>query len=57
MMMDILSTNRDEVLRAVDVYMAQLQRLADLVSQVETDEVQLRAALEFIRSTRKEQYP
>jgi prephenate dehydrogenase len=57
MMMDILSTNRDEVLRAVNVYISQLQRLADLVAQVEEDEPALRAALEYIRATRKEHYP
>ena len=57
MMTDILSTNREEVLRAVDVYIEQLQRLADLVAQGEAGEPALRSALEYIRATRKEHYP
>lgn len=57
MMVDILSTNRDEVLRAVEVYIAQLQRLADLVAQGNAGESALRDALEYIRTTRKEHYP
>lgn len=57
MMVDILSTNREEVLRAVKVYMAQLQRLTDLVSQGDVGESMLRDALEYIRTTRKEHYP
>jgi prephenate dehydrogenase len=57
MMVDILSTNRDEVLRAVDVYISQLRHLADLVAQGDAGESTLRDALEYIRATRKEHYP
>jgi prephenate dehydrogenase len=57
MMVDILSTNREEVLRAVDVYIERLQLLADLVALGDAGESKLRDALTYIRTTRKEQYP
>ena len=57
MMVDILSTNREHVLRAVDVYIEQLRRLSDLVAQGEEGESELREALQYIRTTRKEHYP
>ena len=57
MMVDILSTNRDLVLRAVDVYIEQLQHLADLVAQGSRGESALREALQYIQTTRKEHYP
>ncbi len=57
MMVDILSTNRDKVLKAVDVYIEQLRYLADLVAQGEEGESALREALQYIQATRKEHYP
>jgi len=57
MMVDILLTNRDEVLRVVDAYIEQLRYLADLVAQGEEGESALREALQYIRATRKEMYP
>ncbi len=57
MMVDILLTNRDEVLRVVDAYIEQLRHLADLVAQGEEGESALREALQYIRATRKEMYP
>lgn len=57
MMVDILSTNRDAVLHAVDVYIGRLRHLADLVAQGEEGESALREALQYIRATRKEMYP
>lgn len=56
MMLDILATNRDEVLRAVDVYVAQLRHLQELISRGEEGESALRDALKYIQSTRKEHY-
>ncbi len=54
-MMDILLTNRAEVLKAVGVYQEQLQRLADLLQA--GDEEGLRARLTAIRQTRIEMFP
>jgi prephenate dehydrogenase len=55
MMIDILLTNRDEVLKALDTYQ---QRLSELVHLVETgDEDRMRAMLSTIRETRREMYP
>jgi prephenate dehydrogenase len=55
MMIDILLTNRDEVLKASDTYQ---QRLSELVHLVETgDEDRMRAMLSTIRETRREMYP
>jgi prephenate dehydrogenase len=55
MMIDILLTNRDEVLKALDTYQ---QRLGELVHLVETaDEDRMRAVLSTIRETRREMYP
>jgi prephenate dehydrogenase len=56
MMVDILTTNREEVLRAVNVYIEQLQHLKDLVAAGEEGEPALREALQYIRDTRKEHY-
>ncbi len=55
MMTDILLTNQEEVLKAVDVFQGQIRRLAQLVE--DEDEEQLRAALEAIRQERLRMYP
>lgn len=55
MMMDILLTNRAEVLKAVSAYQEQLQGLADLLRA--GDEEALRARLNAIRQTRIEMFP
>lgn len=55
MMMDILLTNRAEVLKAVGAYQEQLQGLADLLRA--GDEEALRARLNAIRQTRIEMFP
>ena len=55
MMVDILLTNQQEVAKATQVCMAQLQRLADLVA--EGDEDTLRTTLSVIRDKRKEMFP
>ncbi len=55
MMMDILLTNREEVLKAVGVYQAQLAGLAR--SLEEGDEGRLRDALSTIRQKRMEMFP
>ena len=55
MMVDILLTNRREVLKAVDVYQAQLGALARLVET--GDEGDLRAALGGIRAERMRMFP
>ena len=55
MMIDILLTNRDEVLKALDTYR---HRLGELIHLVETaDEDRMRAVLSTIRETRREMYP
>jgi prephenate dehydrogenase len=55
MMVDILLTNRRQVLEALDVCVAQLQDLARLVD--EGDESPLRARLSTLREKRKEMFP
>jgi prephenate dehydrogenase len=55
MMLDILMTNRKDVLTAVDTCQAQLQALARLLEA--GDEDRLRAALSAIRATRLEMFP
>jgi prephenate dehydrogenase len=55
MMLDILLTNREEVLKAVSVYQAQL---AGLARMLETgDEARLQETLGTIRETRREMFP
>lgn len=56
MMLDILATNRDEVLQAVDTYIAQLRHLQALIAQGERGEHALRNALRYIQTTRKDHY-
>jgi prephenate dehydrogenase len=55
MMLDILMTNREKVLKAVGTCQAQLQALARLLEA--GDEDKLRAALSAIRATRLEMFP
>jgi prephenate dehydrogenase len=55
MMLDILMTNREEVIRAVATCQEQLDRLASLVGN--GDEGALRDALSAIRETRLEMFP
>jgi prephenate dehydrogenase len=55
MMLDILQTNREEVLRAVGAFRVQLDRLAGLLAA--GDEDGLRRALEATRRQRKEMFP
>ena len=55
MMVDILMTNRDEVLRAMYVYRAQLRDLARLVEA--GDEENLRSVLSDIRAERMRMFP
>ena len=55
MMVDILMTNRDNVGKAMDACMSQMQRLAHLVA--EGDEEALRATLSDIREKRREMFP
>lgn len=55
MMVDILMTNREEVVKAARICGEQLADLADLVAR--GDEDRLRERLVDIRSTRKEHYP
>jgi prephenate dehydrogenase len=55
MMTDILLTNRDEVLQAVDIFQEQIRRLSRLVESGE--ESAIRAALEQIRQERLRMYP
>jgi prephenate dehydrogenase len=55
MMLDILLTNRQEVLDAVQAYQAQLQTLASLLQN--GDEQALSLALDTIRDKRKEMFP
>jgi prephenate dehydrogenase len=55
MMTDILLTNREEVLKALDTYQ---EHLRDLIHLVETaDEEKMRQVLGVIRETRREMYP
>jgi prephenate dehydrogenase len=55
MMLDILMTNRDEVVKAARIYQAYFAELTSLVEA--GDETALRARLSDIRDTRKEMYP
>jgi prephenate dehydrogenase len=55
MMVDILLTNRDQVVRAAQVCMSQLQKLRDLVA--EGNEDRLKTTLSAIRETRREMFP
>lgn len=55
MMVDILMTNREEVVKAARICGEQLADLADLVAR--GDEDTLREKLVYIRTTRKEHYP
>ena len=55
MMLDILLTNRGEILEALNTYRANVRRLAQLVASGE--EQDLRQALTTIRTLRREMYP
>jgi len=55
MMMDILLTNREDVLKALDTYQTQLRNLTRLVEA--GDEEEMRAMLSTIRAKRKEMFP
>jgi prephenate dehydrogenase len=55
MMLDILMTNRDEILKAARLCADKLDYLIRLVE--EGDETRLKSELSHIRSTRKEMYP
>ena len=55
MMLDILLTNQEEVLSAVDTFQAQLRDLAHLVASA--DEGALRSQLSRIREERRRMYP
>ena len=55
MMLDILLTNRREVLRALDAFRTQLRELAHLVET--TDEENLRETLSTVRGKRREMVP
>jgi prephenate dehydrogenase len=55
MMTDILLTNRDEVLRAVDMFQQQIRRLAQLVESADAEE--MRDTLDEIRQERLRMYP
>jgi len=54
MMLDILLTNREEVLEALNTYRAHARRLAQLIASGEEDD--LRQALTTIRKLRREMY-
>ena len=55
MMMDILTTNRDRILSAVDVYQEQLAQLKQQLAS--HNDRGLQEGLEHIRATRKEMFP
>jgi len=55
MMVDILLTNREEVLKALDVCLGQMNDLRHLVET--GNELQLRTQLSAIRETRRRMYP
>jgi prephenate dehydrogenase len=55
MMLDILLTNREEILKALHNYQAQLQSLTRLLENDHEEE--LRTALHVIREKRKEMFP
>jgi prephenate dehydrogenase len=55
MMVDILLTNRDKVVQAMDVCVSQMRRFAHLVEEGNEDE--LRETLSAIRDKRREMFP
>jgi prephenate dehydrogenase len=55
MMMDILLTNREQILKALETYSTQLHTLAQLLK--EGDEEELNDVLSNIRKTRKKMFP
>lgn len=55
MMTDILLTNREEILKALDVFQQQIMRLAEVVEGA--DEERIRNTLERIRQERLRMYP
>ena len=55
MMVDILMTNQEEVVKAARVCQTKLEQLVSLVEA--GDEDGLREALSYIRETRREMYP
>jgi prephenate dehydrogenase len=55
MMLDILLTNREEVLKALDFYQTQLHDLARLVESGDEDD--MRIILSAIRERRLEMFP
>jgi prephenate dehydrogenase len=55
MMVDILLTNREQVVKATEVCISQLRKLQSLVAERHEDE--LRATLSVIRETRREMFP
>ena len=55
MMMDILLTNREEVLKALDTYQAKLSDLTRLVAS--SDEEEMRAVLSAVRDERMRMFP
>jgi prephenate dehydrogenase len=55
MMLDILLTNRQEILKALKAYQEQLSTLARLLEAADEDE--MRQALTRVRDTRKEMFP
>jgi prephenate dehydrogenase len=55
MMTDILLTNREEVLKALDTYQDHLREMIRLVE--DGDEEKMREVLSAIRETRREMYP
>jgi prephenate dehydrogenase len=55
MMLDILLTNRQEVLRAVETFQDRLSAMARLLAAGDEDE--LRRVLSFLQATRKEMFP
>jgi prephenate dehydrogenase len=55
MMLDILLTNRDEILKSCSAFQAQLRRLVHLLER--GDEAALRQALATLRNKRREMFP
>jgi len=55
MMLDILLTNREEVLQALNTYQANVRRLAQVVASGKEED--LRQVLGTIRALRREMYP
>jgi prephenate dehydrogenase len=54
MMLDILLTNREEILEALNTYRANVRKLAQLIASGEEED--LREALATIRALRREMY-